>query len=135
MREILMHLYEARDPLGNKARVEKLGELSYQLPEFLKSEPLNQEEIDLLLKNHGLIYTSSDDCHIECHSCGEKLKIGGEYAQIPGCCHIACRECMERWVTSNTRSKNCDVCDNNIRMAFLNKAQGEATMKFIMHKQ
>ena len=133
MREILMRLYEARDTLGNKARVEKLRKLSNQLPGFLKSEPFSPEEIDLLLKNHGLVFTSSDDSHIECQSCGERLKIGGEYAQIPGCSHIACRECIEGWCASNTRSKKCDVCDNNIRMAFLTKAQGEETIRFIMN--
>ena len=133
MKEILMHLYEARDPLGIKARVEKLGDLSYQLPEFLSSEPFSPEEISLILKNHGLIFTSDDDVRIECQSCGEALKKGGEYAQIPGCSHIACKGCMEKLGTSTIYSKNCDVCDNNVRMAFLNKAQGEETIKFIMN--
>ena len=129
--KILELFYDPRETFSNLEKKNQLTEVESEFTTFLQSEPLSENEVDLIFKYFGTKIIGKEDEKMDCHSCGRDMEIDEHFTQIPDCSHRVCKKCMKGWTSKEFKSKKCDVCENHMRIAFLKKIHGEETINHI----
>ena len=137
-KKCILDLYN--DNTDVSRQFDSLGLWRNKYIDYIRNESLTKEEIEKILERFGTVRSPQqlvDNEEVNCASCGERLLLGREYIEIPGCMHTVCRKCMDIWVSKRLSPALCDVCGNSIRMAFINSIYGKDYIEalFLLNRQ